>query len=37
MTKDAPAGCIVDGNPALVIGRYDDLIEKRTNLNVSKK
>lgn len=37
VTKDAPAGCIVGGNPALVIGRYDDLIEKRTNLNVSKK
>ena len=37
VTKNVPVGCIVGGNPARVIGKYDDLVEKRKNIKVSKK
>ena len=36
VTKDVPEGCVVGGNPAKVIGKYEDLVEKRKRLNVSK-
>ncbi len=31
VTKDVPPGTIVAGNPAKVIGRFQDLLKKRQN------
>lgn len=36
VTKDVPEGCIVGGNPAKVIGKYENLVEKRKHLDISK-
>ena len=36
VTKDVPEGCIVGGNPAKVIGKYENLVEKRKRLDISK-
>ncbi len=32
ITKDVPPNCVVAGNPAKIIGRFDDYIEKRKNI-----
>lgn len=37
VTKDVPEGYIVGGNPAKIIGKYKNLIEKRKHINISKK
>lgn len=29
VTKDVLEGCVVGGNPAKVIGKYSDIVEKR--------
>jgi len=31
VTKDVPEGCVVGGNPAKVIGKYEDVALKRKN------
>ena len=32
VTKDVPEGVVVGGNPAKIIGRIDDILEKRSNI-----
>lgn len=32
VTKDVPEGVIVGGNPAKIIGKFDDLLEKRSKI-----
>lgn len=33
VTKDVPENSIVGGNPARIIGSFDDFVEKRINTN----
>ena len=35
VVKDVPAGVIVAGNPAKVIGKFDDLMDKRKHYSMS--
>ena len=37
VTKDVPEGCIVAGNPAKVIGSYDENLEKRINMEKNQQ
>lgn len=36
MTKDVPTRYIVGRNPARIIGKYDELIEKRRHLDLTE-
>ena len=36
MVKDVPKGCIVEGNPAKIIGNFEALKKKRENIDKGK-
>jgi acetyltransferase-like isoleucine patch superfamily enzyme len=37
VTKDVPEGVVVAGNPASIVGKFDDFKEKRLNCDATKK